>query len=1720
MAEDLKDLVFKRGLIKSSLTRFKNFIESDKSSNKSQLNNRLIRFKEIIAEFDSVQASIELVDTECDDHSVEREQFEDSYFDLLEKAEQLLSPHELPHLDRHSSADVHSQHSIHTNQVKLPTIQLPTFSGKYEDWLQFHELFQSVIENNTSLSAIQKFFYLKSSLQGPALDVIQSLEVSEINYETAWELLKSRFDNKRVIVNNHVSSLFDIQKLEKESGIGLRTMLDTLNKHIRSLTSLGQPTDKWDTLLVYLVTKKLDYNSLRLWESHHVSTELPKFSELTKFLEDRCNVLEAIRINNPLSSSSKSNHQNNISKPQQPPRKTFTSSIASSYTPTCQICKTPHKIYQCEKFNKMSVSERHQTVRKLGLCINCFSNKHLIKDCTASKCKICQCKHNTLLHFERSNAEKAEKGKQPEPQPQTPSTTLAASTCNQVLLSTAIVTVRDTHGNPHPCRILLDSGSQSNFITAKMADQLQLKTSTSNIPIVGIGQYQSNITKSVECTIHSRHNSYKATIKCLILPSITHKLPTLPIDIRDWKIPNNITLADPSFFEPSTIDMLVGAEYFFKILSVGQFKPHKSGPIFQKTSLGWIASGTVLAKQNQPKHSFLSIDSTLCNQLKRFWELEDCSTAATNIKTEDDVCEDHFVETTSRNPDTGRYTVKLPLRPIFMDLGESFKVAESRFLQVERKFLQNPKLQEAYKEFMEDYERLGHMELVEHLETTNPSYYIPHLAVFREDSSTTKVRVVFDASAKTTSGLSLNDTLMVGPTIQNDVFSIISRFRFHRYVLTADIEKMYRQIDVHIQHQDLQRILWRKNRNEPIKIYRLKTVTYGTASAPFLAVRSLHQLAEDEKSSYPLASKIITTDFYVDDLLTGTDSLNEAKIIQIQLTDLLKEGCFNLRKWNSNSSEILEKISPEDRADSFDTLSNKQSIKVLGMLWFAERDTFQYTVKNMSTAKITKRTVLAEIASLFDPLGLVGPVTLKSKIFLQTLWQLKLSWDESLPAEHNSWWQSYRQQLASLNDLHIARLIKAIDSSKIDLHGFCDASQKAYGACIYIRSTTRDGDVAVNLLCSKSRVAPLTPTTMPRLELCGALLLSTLFNKVLALKIPFDSCTLWSDSTIVLAWIKSNSSSLKTFVGNRVHQIQELTQGKSTWKHVRTEQNPADLISRGSSPAQLIDSSSIWWHGPNWLCDEPETWPSSEPSEVTELPETRPQQASLTTSVKDPAIDITRYSSLIRAQRVTAWCIRFIKRLKTEKTQNIGNTLHPLELQEAIGTLLKIDQQLQFSEEYSRLETKQNIKQNSKLAPLQPFMDDAGLLRVGGRLKNAKISIDQKHPILLAPKSHLTHLIIKHEHYRNLHAAPQLLLTSLRQKYWPLRGRETVRKIVHNCITCFKTNPRGHQPLMGDLPTDRLQVCRPFTNTGTDLCGPVFLKSSTRKNATRTKAYIVVFVCLSTKAIHLELVSDMTTESFLAALKRFTSRRGICKNIYSDNGKNLVGANNELKELKNLFDSEEGRRRIVDGTSADFINWHFIPPRSPHFGGLWEAGVKAVKYHLRRVVGEALLTFEDLYTTLTAIEACVNSRPLTPLSSDPHDLTPLTPGHFLTGRPLTAIPEPSLNLLPVNRLSHWQRLQQLTEHFWSRWSKEYLSSLQQRSKWRKDDININVGQLVVVKEENVPPLRWVTARVTAVHPGADGRVRVATIRTSAGTYKRATNRLCVLPTDDSTAGDQ
>ncbi|XP_011859715.1 PREDICTED: uncharacterized protein LOC105557156 [Vollenhovia emeryi] len=880
-------------------------------------------------------------------------------------------------------------------------------------------------------------------------------------------------------------------------------------------------------------------------------------------------------------------------------------------------------------------------------------------------------------------------------------------------------------------------------------------------------------------------------------------------------------------------------------------------------------------------------------------------------------------------------------------------------------------------------------------------------------------------------------------------------------------------------------------RNQDLRI----TLTYGTAPASFLATKVIQQLAKMEEERFPIGAKIACRDLYVDDLITGANSMEEALAIRAQITALLKGGGFALRKWTSNSEELLKGFPESSISNTILELDKDGTAKTLGIKWNPSKDVLQYTigVQAPQTSACTKRSMLSSIAQIFDPLGLVGPVIVTAKIMIQKLWKLQIDWDESLPSEIYTEWINYVMKIQELNEFKVQR--KAFVYGKdvqFELHGFCDASERAYGACIYVRSIDSHGGIQMHLLCSKSRVAPVRVITIPKLELCGAELLTRLMDKVKhALEIDIKKCYYWTDSSIVLHWIKATNKKLPVFVAHRVGEIQDLS-AVDSWNHVGSKDNPADLVSRGAHPREVADSQ-LWWRGPSWLQVNIIV---QHHSEIADMEESQLNENDTSTVLSMPIqadVDpFSKFSEFKKLVRVAARCIRFARFCTKKNEAKASGPLSPEEIECARKCIIRREQRTAFCEELRALRKGIEMSRKSSVRAMNPFLDEDDILRVGGRLEHSELHQDAKHPILLPHHSRLAKLIIQYEHKKNLHAGVEATLAAVRLRYWPIRARGTVKGLLRQCITCFKARPRISEQIMGNLPAHRVATARPFSSTGVDFCGPIFIREGRRKNSKHIKAYVAVLVCMATKAVHLEVVSDLSTDAFLNAFKRFISRRGKPSDVFSDNGTNFVGANRELEDLRKLFAQEDHQHKIIDATSSEGIRWHFIPPRAPHFGGLWEATVKSFKGHFYKVASEAALTFEEASTLVTQIEAILNSRPLNALSSDPNDLNYLSPGHFL-------------------------RLEQIRQHFWKRWSLEYLSQLQRRAKRHTTrGEQLKVGQLVLCREDGLPPLRWMLGRVQEVCPGDDNIIRTAIVKTARGVFKRPAVKLSVLPIESST----
>lgn len=1201
-------------------------------------------------------------------------------------------------------------------------------------------------------------------------------------------------------------------------------------------------------------------------------------------------------------------------------------------------------------------------------------------------------------------------------------------------------------------------------------------------------------------------------------------------------------LADPSFHVPACVDLLLGVDFISQFVT--DIQSHSLGPFCSlKTSLGIVILGemndsdstqtNLKARSKDPfpftspinrtsATSFLcnpsssSDDGRLENILKSFWEIEEISSPSP-LHSLEQVVEDNFLRTTTRESN-GRYVVSLPFNPkinLEENLSNTFTLAVASLKSLESRFQRDPVFSDKYKDFIEDFLSSGHMSPVSSSALArirrSPHFFIPHHGVIKKGDPSAPLRVVFNGSAKTKSHLSLNDCLLPGPKLQSDLVRLLVQFRMHKFIIATDIKQMFRQIQISPVDQPFQLIVWRDNPDQPFQIFKINTVTYGLTSSPFLAIRTLHQLIADEGQYHPSASNIILNNTFVDDLLFGSDDTSELLQTRQDVINLLSKGQFSLKKWKSNSPALLDNLPFDHLETLFDSYdADDKVIKVLGVKWNHITDSFGYAFTPASEVS-SKRQLLSQIAKLFDPVGWLSPLVIRAKVIMQSLCQSSLQWDDPLPEATKASWLSFCQDLSYVQHISIPRHARLTNPEKMSLHSFADASNSAYGAAIYLVSNSSDQRSASHLLISKSRVAPTKTQSIPRLELCAALLCAELTQytiSILQSVSPDIQPVLWTDSSVVLAWLKREPSTLNTFVANRVAKIQAFFPINS-WKHVPSALNPADLVSRGTS-AQILGSSRLWWHGPDFIMHSEQHWPSPPNSSAlnAELPDVKVAVLVVAPSPSLFQSLLERYSKFSTLQNVLAFMLRFAHNCAHPEFK-LSGPLSLVELRKSFKRCVLLVQQDAFSKDLRLLSN--NSPPSSRLRRLKPFIDEDGLIRVGGRISRSTLSDLAIHPYVLPSDSKFTRLLIMFYHHMHSHVGYQTLHNILVQEFWILSPRRSIKSALRSCISCFRTRPTPLVPPMADLPSFRVRQIRPFSKTGLDFAGPFVTRPRKTRDKTRFKSYLCVFVCMATKAVHLEILTDMSRDCFIVCFDRFVARRGYPLELFSDQGTTFVAADKFLRQgYRELF-SSDNVQQLASYFSNHGIRWNFNPPSAPHFGGLWETAVKSSKALMYRSIGQQSLTHEQLETLFIRIEASLNSRPLTSLSSDPSDLTPLTPGHFLIGTSLITLPRPSTPATGLSLQARWKLLDTIFASYWKQWHASYLHTLQQRVKWHDGLPEVKIGDLVLIKSENYPPLSWPMARVTSLLPDSKGVARSATVKTANGVYNRPLVKLCPLP---------
>ena len=1282
-------------------------------------------------------------------------------------------------------------------------------------------------------------------------------------------------------------------------------------------------------------------------------------------------------------------------------------------------------------------------------------------------------------------------------------------------------------------RALLDSGSNRSFCTERLTQTLEIKGESVAITLDTLNGEDEGLTTEVDLEVTGKGMKWSraVTLYNVIvkkrLPAALSTAVATKHDTRTWKHLQGIVPHREN--EGVTIELLVGLDTPQALEPLEVRAGCDGAPFAVRTRLGWTVNGPVGYPRlgaitgcslNSVSHKR---DNQLESLVRRFWELEtevdkrrDNEDLALSIDDERVI---NLWSSTIRVV-AGHYQLPIPFRKERPNLPDNRSMAVRRLGGLRRRLLKNSDLHDRYKREIQLLLDKGYAEVIPTAELESNSdytWYLPHHPVLNPNKPD-KLRIVLDCAA-THDSMSLNSQVLQGPDLTNKLLGILLRFRRGRVALMADIEAMFHQIKVYPQHRDALRFLWWHDGDltrKPLS-YRMTVHPFGGVWSPSCAAFALQRTLADRKNEFPEASSIAAQGFYVDDLLISMDSTEKAKTAAQQLREMLASKGFRLTKWMSTHREVLASVPVNDRHSEVQEVElihkDLPVERALGVRWDLQRDKFAIQV-NIRNKPATKRGLLSTISSVYDPLGFVSPYLIRAKMIFQEECRRKMGWDEPLEKANLRSWENWQEDLKYLANFQIPRCYKREGRSQpqsVQLHHFCDASQRAFGTVSYLRIADECG-VHCSFVFGKAKLAPLKQQTIPRLELCAAVLAARVdrcLRKELDMHI--NESVFWTDSTLVLQYISNTERRFRVFVANRITTIRALSH-PSQWRHVTTTSNPADAATRGLS-AQAIVETNKWIAGPDFLSLDESKWPVKlMTEELRDDPEIVSCSALSTTKSASDERERdylnklwTHYSSWHELQKGVAWILCVMDWLRNKRQPpRTSPRLKLTELQRARKLILLRVQQDQYREEAEDLSRGKPIMRNSKVYRLEPWLDEDSLLRVGGRMMHAPFGPTSKGPILL-PRDHpVTDLITRDVHQNRAgHSGREHTMGLLRQQYWIPQFRRKLDKILKTCIVCRRNNWKMIYQRQAPLPKDRVTPgTKPFASTGVDCFGPFLIRQGRRQ----IKRWGCLFTCMATRAVHIETLESLDADAFLNALARFAARRGLPESIRSDNGTNLVRADKELKEAMRRWREDA---RVSDTLLQKQIEWTFNPPKASHMGGVWERQIRTVRKVLRAIVGTQVLDEARLNTLFCEAEEVVNSRPLTPVSEDPNDLGALTPNHILRVGAHTCPPIAG-PLSEEQYRRRWKHVQFLADQFWKRWLKEYLPLLRQRSGNLKPYRNFKKGDLVIVTDEAIPRNQWKLGRVVYAEPGDDGLVRQVKVRTARKLLVRPANKLCFL----------
>ncbi|XP_055542701.1 uncharacterized protein LOC129728292 [Wyeomyia smithii] len=957
---------------------------------------------------------------------------------------------------------------------------------------------------------------------------------------------------------------------------------------------------------------------------------------------------------------------------------------------------------------------------------------------------------------------------------------------------------------------------------------------------------------------------------------------------------------------------------------------------------------------------------------------------------------------------------------------------------------------------------------------------------------------------------------------------VLCHFRQRQVAVAGDIREMFHQLKIRSEDCQALRFLYRNDPSQKPEVYVMEVAIFGATCSPCSASYIKNTNAMEYQKEFPEAATAIVENHYVDDYLDSRDTVEEMGKLASEVKMVQATAGFELRNWRSNSAEVLKILGEQVTEVRKDFTADKGSRmeRVLGMAWIPDEDVFTYSLKLPQDfvqpgTVLTKRGILRFVMSVFDPLGLISSLLIHGKMIIQDLWRSQVGWDDAVPYVIQGRWRRWIESLSKLDEVRVPRCyFPDYDSDSfrtLQLHVFVDASESAFTCVVYFRMIDR-GQPRCALVASKAKVAPLKPLSIPRLELQAVVIGSRIAKSVTEYhSLPVYRRFYWSDSKTVLSWIKSDARRYHQYVAVRIGEILEDTTVEE-WRWVPTMQNVADEATKwGKGPK--LHQDSRWFTGPDFLYRHEDEWPMQHNLPVDVEEELR---AIHVHRIEEPRawIKPERFSRWERMLRSTAYVYSFIDHYvehgKKGAMQN-GRGLRQEDFVRAERALLRLAQAEIYTKELLLLEKAKELvaakdvtvsrrlqfEKDSPLRKLSPFLDEFCVIRMESRIeKSPWASHEAKYPVIL-PKNHkITELLIDYYHRKFGHHNGETVVNEIRQRFYISALRTTVRSVVARCQWCIIYNAKPEIPRMAPHTQARVTPwVRPFSRVGIDYFGPYMIKIG----RSQVKRWVALFTCMTIRAIHLEVTTSLSTESFKLALRRFIARRGAPAEIYTDHGTNFVGASRELASQIATMNQE-----LSETFTNTNTRWIFIPPSSPHMGGAWERMVRSVKTAMNSIHRTRAPSEEVFHTVLCEAESMVNSRPLTYMPLETSDQEALTPNHFIL---LSSNGVKQTEKAPTAEnetlQGGWNICRHILDQFWIRWTREYLPDLTRRTKWHQDVRPVQEGDVVFIMGEVIRN-RWTRGKVLKVIPGKDGRIRQAYVKTSTGVLRRPVAKLAVL----------